>query len=402
MNNILKKGLVLACIGLFPLAGKSQSTVIDLETAMQSAMENNRGLKASFQNLEATRAMVGAGVNIEKTQVFYRHDQNDIAENGISNRVWGLSQSAQFPTVYGLQKRVLRDMSEVRYQEFEMEKTQLLKEVAQTYYTILYWGEMENNFRFLDSLYAQFSKAANLRFTTGETNYLEKVTAETKKREMAVKLAQATESKRQTYQRLEQLIQTEGSFLIKQVPLEPLPVQDAIWANHPGIGLFQKNLELRKDNMQLEKNRLLPDLSAEVFRGTNNGMNSKVYPGVQFGVAVPLWCAPQKAKIQASRLEWNQANFALENYSFQLENRRNQLEIELQKFQEAISFYQNEGKNLSRQLINQGTLAFQNGEIDFLQYVLLIENSRNIELDYLFNLQGYNMTVLEINYLIQP
>ena len=78
------------------------------------------------------------------------------------------------------------------------------------------------------------------------------------------------------------------------------------------------------------------------------------------------------------------------------------MEIELQKFQEAISFYQNEGKNLSRQLINQGTLAFQNGEIDFLQYVLLIENSRNIELDYLFNLQGYNMTVLEINYLIQP
>ncbi|RZS95251.1 TolC family protein [Cecembia calidifontis] len=402
MNNILKIGIALVCFGFFPLGANSQTTVIDLEAAMQAAIENNRGLKASYQNLEATRALVGAGVNIEKTQVFYRHDQNDIAENGISNRVWGLSQNAQFPTVYGLQKRVLKDLSEVRYQEFEMEKTQLLKEVSQTYYTILYWQEMENNFRFLDSLYAQFSKAANLRFTTGETNYLEKVTAETKKREMAVKLAQATESKKQTYQRLEQLIQTDGPFVIKEIPLEPLAVQDAIWTNHPGLGLFQRNLELRKDNMQLEKNRLLPDLSAEVFRGTNNGMNAKVYPGVQFGVAVPLWFGPQKAKIQASRLEWNQATFALDNYSFQLENRRQQLEIELQKFQEAVSFYQNEGKNLSRQLIIQGTLAFQNGEIDFLQYVLLIENSRNIELDYLFNLQGYNMTVLEINYLIQP
>ncbi|WP_084119010.1 TolC family protein [Aquiflexum balticum] len=386
----------------YPIEVFSQKAILDLPAAIDSALQNNLGLRSAYQKLEATRAMVPMGFNLDKTQVFYRHDQNDIAENGFSNKVFGISQSLQFPTVYGKQRKVLEDLTMVEQQQYLLTQNQIIKEVSQTYYTILYLQKLEENYRFLDSLYQQFSIAADIRYEVGETNFLEKLTARSKMRELAVQLAQTSESKKQAYVRLEQLIQSGSEFVIPDQVLIPLPTINWNMESHPGIQFFQKSVNLKEDNVILEKQRLLPDLYGEFFRGTNTGPNARIYPGIQLGVSIPLWFGAQKAKINASKFELAQTNLAANNYTFQLSNRREQLEIELKKFQEAISFYTQEGQQLSMQLIAQGNQAYKSGEIDFFQYVLLIENSRNIEVDYLTNLQGYNMTVLEINYLINP
>ena len=395
--------LLVACfIWVFPFQFMAQVESINLASAIDSALQNNLGLKSARQRVEAAKAMVPVGFNLDKTQVFYRHDQNDIAENGYSNKVFGISQSMLFPTVYGSQKRVFQDMGMVEQQQYLLTQNQIIKEVSQTYYTIVYLQKLENNYRFLDSLYQQFSIAASRRYELGETNYLEKLTARSKMRELAVRLAQTTESKSQAFIKLEQLIQVGGEFEIPDQELLPLPIENWDMETHPGIQFYQQSINLKQDNVSLEKQRLLPDLHGEFFRGTNTGPNARIYPGVQVGVSIPLWFGAQKAKINASKYELAQTNFASENYAFQLNNRRKQLEIELQKFQEAISFYTEEGNQLSKQLISQGNIAYKGGEIDFFQYVLLIENSRNIEVDYLLNLQGYNMAALEINYLINP
>jgi cobalt-zinc-cadmium resistance protein CzcA len=44
-------------------------------------------------------------------------------------------------------------------------------------------------------------------------------------------------------------------------------------------------------------------------------------------------------------------------------------------------------------------MAYENGEIDYFQYIQSLENAAMIELDYLDNLNNYNQTVLELNYL---
>ncbi|WP_209331112.1 TolC family protein [Lunatimonas salinarum] len=394
--------LLLALVLAFPADSYAQTAALSLNDAIEQALLQNLGLKSAQQKVEAARAMVPMGFNLDKTEVFYRHDQNDIAENGYANRVLGIGQSMQFPTIYASQRRVFQDILLVEQQQFSLTQNQIIKEVSQTYYTIVYLQKLEDNYRFLDSLYQQFSLAAERRYELGETNYLEKLTARSKMRELAVRLAQTGESKAQAFVRLEQLIQMGKDIEIPEQELLPLPIQTMDWENHPGMRYFQESVNLKEDNLYLEKQRLLPDLHGEFFRGTNTGPNARVYPGFQVGVSVPLWFGAQKAKINASKFELSEVSLASENYSFQLENKRKQLEIELRKFQEAISFYNDEGKQLSRQLVTQGDLAYRGGEIDFFQYVLLIENSRNIEVDYLINLQSYNMTVLEINYLINP
>ena len=44
-------------------------------------------------------------------------------------------------------------------------------------------------------------------------------------------------------------------------------------------------------------------------------------------------------------------------------------------------------------------MAYENGEIDFFQYIQSLENATIIELDYLDSLNDYNQAMLELNYL---
>lgn len=379
-----------------------QSVKLDLQQAIDAAMANNISLQSQLKMLESTQAMIPTGFNIEKTQGFYRHDQNDIAENGISNRVLGISQNLQFPTVYGFQKKINKDRFGMQEQKYQMSKIQVVKEVSKAYYSIVYWKNLQSNYLFLDSLYRQFSTASSRRFELGETNYLEKITAQSKQKEIGVMLAQAIESEKNAYMVLEQWIQMGNSVQVEDSLLRKLDRQTLDIDTHPGVIFYENLLKMSEHTINLEQNKLLPDLFAEVFRGTNSGANAKVYPGFQVGLSLPIWFGAQKAKISTAKIDRDQFQLESENFSFQLENRTQQLLIELKKYTQAIDFYENEGKQLSDQLIFQANEAFINGEIDFLQYVLLIENSRNIQVTYLQNLHLYNMTVLDINYLIQP
>jgi cobalt-zinc-cadmium resistance protein CzcA len=65
-----------------------------------------------------------------------------------------------------------------------------------------------------------------------------------------------------------------------------------------------------------------------------------------------------------------------------------------------IRYYQEEGEELANQLMEQAQRSYQEGEIDFLQYVQLMENSMNITLQYLESRYNYQINILEINYLI--
>jgi cobalt-zinc-cadmium resistance protein CzcA len=63
-------------------------------------------------------------------------------------------------------------------------KSKLSLEISQVYNHIVYLQNQEKLYFYLDSLYQNFSKASNRRFELGETNYLEKITAQAKFRQI--------------------------------------------------------------------------------------------------------------------------------------------------------------------------------------------------------------------------
>jgi len=393
------KALGIIAVLLAPIVGSAQQNPISAEQTVEMAIENNKGLQANAKRINQSEQLVGSAFNIDKTQVSYGYDQNNIAENGLPLNVFGVSQSFQFPTIYGAQHKVEKQKVALTTQLYQLNERMLTKEVYVAYYNVVYSHNLVKQYTYLDSLYGQFASAAKKRYDVGETNLLEKLTAETKQKEISIALAQAKEDVSKAYTMLNQWVQSDSLITVNEDVLPRLTLDDFSIANHPGILYYNTIENLAKSSLSLERQKLLPDLQFSVFQGTNNGVNAKNYNGFQLGVAIPLWFGANKSKINAAKTETFIVANEYENYKIQLQSKYDALLSDVKKYQETVDYYETAGRALSKELTTTASKAFQNGEIDFLQYVQLLESAKNIEINYLQNLNKYNNTVLELNYL---
>lgn len=390
--------LLMLFIGI-PFLGYSQ-TEITVEQAISLALENNKGLKASAHRMDQSQQLIKSGYNIDKTEIYYNRDQNNIAPNDLPLNVWGISQSFSFPSVYVTQKRLLKAKASLSEQQNLLDKRIVIKEVSKAYYEIVYWQEMRQNYMYLDSLYASFEHAANRKFEQGESKYIEKLIAESKRSEISMQLNQINESIQKAYIYFYQWLQTDTIYVIQNQDLLRLPLSSPDMMDHPGLILFDKSAAIAMEQLKLEKLRMLPDLNLAYFNGFNSGSGIRSYPGFQAGIALPLFYGSQKSKIEAAKTEVLIINSEAENFKISLVSKYESLQSDLRQYEQGLNFYMTKGKTLSEEILFQANSSFQNGEINFMEYIILLENSKNIELAYLYSLFHYNMTVLEANYLM--
>jgi cobalt-zinc-cadmium resistance protein CzcA len=398
-----KKSMKTIAILLFltiPVLSQGQEQKITAEQAIEIALQNNRGLKASSQRVDQRKELIGTALNISKTELYYNKDNNNIAPNNLPLNVWGLSQSIQFPTVYGAQRKVMEGEYLLASDQFAMDKYLLAKEVSKAYYEIVYWQQMLRHYNYLDSLYSRFEYAANRKFTEGESNYLEKLTADTKKKEISLQLHQINENIQRSYITWNQWLQSDSSYIVSDEQLQRIALVPLDTIKHPALNYYTDAIDLADRELALEKQKLLPDLNVSVFQGTNNGPGTRSYSGFQLGVAIPLWFGAQKSRIAAAKTANSIIATESEHYKRELAAKYQALQSDLRKYEEVLAYYESTGKQLSEQTLFHATKAFQNGEINFLQYTQLLENARTIEVNYLNALFQYNLTVLEANYLM--
>jgi len=388
---ILMTGLTL------PAFSQEEVQTLTLPQALQLAQEQNYGLKAAEKSLESAAALSRSGWTVDKTEVYYGVDKNDIAENGIYNRVWGVRQSIDFPSVYAAQKDVLQAAEMQQSAQLQLTARALNKEVSRAFVTAQYWKELGENYNFLDSLYTEFSRASTRRLETGESNLLEKLTADSKKKEISLKKAEAARNFEVSLNQLRQLLNIEGGIELSGEEISFDGQSDL--EDHPALLQYEAEAQQVESQMKVERRMMLPDMNLDLFRGTNPGQDAKVYPGFQAGIGVPLFFGSQSAKVKAGKIQQEQILLESEAFKQQLQTNYSKIQTSLAQNKEVIEYYESDGESLSRLMREQAIRSFAEGEIDFLQYVHLIENSRNITLQYLQAKLDYQLNQLELIYL---
>ncbi len=397
------KVLTLFIVLLAPVLLSAQKTGepgkhLTVENAIDIALKNNAGLNA--ERLTVKQAESVTSLNFAKTDFYYSYDENNIAENNAPLDVWGVNQSFKFPTVYFSQNGRNRASAEAQKQKYLLSETLLKREVSKSYYSILYLKNVEKRYLFLDSLLGDFSKAAKLRYELGETNNLEYLTALAKKKEIEVLLTQTRQGIKGAYALLGAWLQTDSVYVIPEIELPEIKLAFSDTANNPGLAYFKRALDAADYEASLQKQNYLPDINLGFFMGTNNAANAKKYYGFDVGVSVPLLFFEQSSKVQQANLERQKIEENYKNYSKKLSAKIQSLLSELKSYRSSIDYYQSAGSSLSKELLLNANKAYQNGEIDFLQYIQLVRNSVVIEMNYLNDLHKYNQTVLSLNYLV--
>lgn len=388
--------VIIIMLGFSGIAQETSSNLNDLQ---QMALQNNAGLKASSLQKEEANALIGSAFSFDKTTVFYEFDENNLAPNNEPLEVFGVQQGFLFPTVYFAEKNVNQRQFEMQSSQFELQKRKTEGVVAAAYYQFQFEQNRERVYKSLDSLYQNFAHAAQRRFELGETNYLEKITARAKQRQLETDYRQSKQDMQIAMERLKGAVQSKDSLMISEQKLEKLQLSLSNLDAHPAMDYYENRNEFYQAKQHLEKQHLLPDISLSYSLGSNSGLSQNLY-AYQIGFKIPLFFSGNASKIKASKIAAEVSQQQTEDYKIHLDSRKVQLLNEVSKYEEALSYYETEGKSLSEEILKTANVSFKNGEIDFFQYIQSLENAYEIELQHLENLNNYNQAVIAINYLI--
>ena len=376
----------------------AQEQGLSYEDIHALALKNNASLKAADLRTQESKALIASAFNFDKTEVYYHYDQNNMAFNNKPLKVFGIQQNFMFPTVYFAEKGVNKAHYGIENSAYDIKRLLLQQEVAAAYHELQYARQKEKVYSELNAIYERFSHAAQRKFELGESNYLEKITAQAKQKELQALFKKAVEDSKIALYELSKMVQADTLFSVRSTPMEKLKLQPSPIEDNAGIRFFENRNKLFRAKRNLEQQHLLPDLSINYFQGTNATLGENLY-GFQVGVKIPLFFSGNASKIKASKIAKEVASTEMEDYTIRLRAKYETLMGQLNKYSEVLSYYETEGQGLADEIIKTATLSYQSGEIDFFQYIQSMENGYQINLSYLENLNAYNQTIIAINYL---
>jgi heavy metal efflux system protein len=388
-----------------------QSRIITLHDAIQMALDSNLTVKSAALSIDMQKALRGASVDLPKTVIDGQYGQFNSFTNDNSINI---SQSFAFPSVYVNRYKLANaniKSSEIQYISSKLE---IATQVKQVYWQFVFLYSKQKLFIYQDSLYSGLLRAAELRAKSGETNRLEMITARSQSFEIKNQLYQVTSDIAISRRKLMILLNTRSPVepSVKEVHrIDFILDSDSVSVEqNPFLGYVKQQVEISQITRQLERSQMLPDLNVGYFSqtiiGTQdvNGMSRTFgkdfrFSGLQAGVSLPLWFSPYKSRTKAAKINENIAKTNAENYTRSISGNFQSLLDEYDKYKSSVEYYEKQAVPEADLIIEQATLSYRAGALDYLDYVITLNRALTIRQNYLEALNNFNQTIISIEFI---
>lgn len=386
-----------------------------LDDAIQTAIANNPNLRAAELQTQQERALKGTSWNLPKTSLSLTHGQyNSVFDN---DNQFNISQSMAFPTVYANQNKLANAKIEAGEWMQMVTQNELIKRVKATWYILWLAKSQRSLLQEQDRIYQRFVQAANLRYKTGETNLLEKATAESQVAEVKVWLQQ-NESDIEIYKtQLQTLLNSDTpvDILVDQLEAKEnnLLLDEQNLANNPTLAWFKQQMEVAAREKAVEKSKMLPDLTVGYFNQSLNGPNQDRagnpvvfdsgdrFTGFQVGIAIPLFGVKSNlSAIKVAELKKQESKVRFIATTNELQGRLKSLIQHYQKFQNSLQYYESTALPQAELILKQVQKGFESGEIGYVEYTQGLNRALSFRVNYLDILNQFNQTLIEMKYII--
>jgi heavy metal efflux system protein len=177
---------------------------------------------------------------------------------------------------------------------------------------------------------------------------------------------------------------------------------------HPAVKVRMQQQQVALLDIALQKAKLLPQLSLgyinQSFRGVQliNGVEKTYTAGHRFssvvvGVAIPVFAQSLKARIAASRQHYLLSQSEYQEALRQQKTAFEQLLLQYHKNEKQLRYYEQYALKQAKILREHSTLQLNSGAISYIEWMLLVHQSIQLEADYFAVLNDWNTTVIELN-----
>lgn len=405
-----KQALPMAVLMLLSFNGSAQEK-LTLEQAIGVGLKNNQSVQASELDAKMQEQLRGGAYALPKAEINGMFGQiNSKAQDK------NLSVSQTFsPFQFGARKKMLAANSEASQLRLGATKQEILFSIRQSWNTLLYYSKLNAILQKQNALMDRFVRAATLKFETGETGSLEKVTATARQQELQQQIKQNEALLKIEKSRMNVFLNRSADFTVADTSFTVLPsltlLDTAGIRQNANARLALQEVKVAEANSKVEQSSLWPDLSAGYFIQSLTG-NQDVegqphyydgalrFQGFSVGVSIPIFAGGNAARIKASK-----TNVALQqknaDYLQQRLKSDYQQQIEqLNTYESLLAYYTTTALPNASIITNNATKAYLNGDIAYVEYVQGLETALNIRLNHINAINKFNETVINLQFLL--
>ena len=136
---------------------------------------------------------------------------------------WNISQEFKFPSVYGTQLKLQKDRISLSEAALTHRKNMLERDVRAAYLKLWFSKSQLILIDELEKEFQNFAIIADKRFESGETNLIEKISAEAKREEISLLKSEASLDIENLRKQLQLLLNIENSIAISSNELQKIP-----------------------------------------------------------------------------------------------------------------------------------------------------------------------------------
>jgi cobalt-zinc-cadmium resistance protein CzcA len=257
-------------------------------------------------------------------------------------------------------------------------------------------------------MYTEFLSKANLRFEKGESNILEKATAENQQGQIEMQLKQLEQDIEIEQVQFQLALKTNTNFIPSAEKLKKeIVIENPSAEKHPRIQFLEQQKQIAISNTQFQKSKLSPDL---IFGYNNTSIKgigaddiyypaSKRFHAVQIGLGIPIFNGAQRAIISAAKVKETITENSYDLGLQTLNAEKKTALLDYKKYLQTAAWYEDTGLKSADTISSTATKQFVNGEINYLDWVVLMNQVVTIQSQYIDVIKNLNETINQINYL---
>lgn len=365
---MFKKIVFASCVCLLSLGAEAQTNLTGI---LQEVEKNNKELQAFTSLMKSQELELKSGNTLPDPQIgayylpFGEHNTGDYSE-------FQISQSFEFPTVYGARNRLIDSKVAKLNLEYALKRQEVLLAAQKYVYDLI---AINRRLSIEQQRVAQaktlFDQVQEL-FRSEQVGILELNKAKIAWMQEQFNVQQLQNDQQNQLLLLQNLNGGESIDFFSTDYANDLALaeKESLWqdinANDPKRRMVSNNEEVSNLEVSLSKNKSLPNLTA----GYNyQGIAGSNYSGIYAGVSIPLWSNRHKVKAAQSKLEYQQSygeSQTMMAYA-EFEKRYNEYRVLHSKFQEYRSTL--DGLNSDSLLLE----AYNLGQISFMNYYVELQ-----------------------------
>lgn len=429
------KQIILSVFISFPVLLSAQISTenrFSLSDCFKLADANNLSLQAARMDVDKARLMEGTAWDFDKTDVTLSQDPTS---GGSPDNALSLSQTIDFPTHYSARRRQLKSETNMRQSEVAVIGNRLHGQVASLYYQLVYEKEKLRILQSQDSMLSNYENIATKRYNAGEVRQLEPLNASRLRHEnqLAMNLAQTEYANTQA--ELARLLGVDtlsispdtpfgssvrGSGEVTDIKTEGSQVFNIVTLSLPRTGELEggaevwqqfadARLRVADEAIKVERTGFLPSLTLAlrtqmVIKGWNpyhvdRGWNDGNFMGFEIGVGIPIFNGATRARVKAARKEREQLSLQIKN---EVQLRKNQYLTATNNMLAArrqLDYYSKTGNVDAEKTARISAMAYENGEISYIEYVAALQQSIDTQLKYASAVNDYNQAAIKLKTL---